>query len=49
MNTQQEQENRRLAIESALRLYSLNYTNTSFKIEELIKNAQEILKFLNNK
>ena len=41
-------ENRRIAIESALRLCPLNYTNTTFKIEELIKNATTILSFLNN-
>lgn len=35
------------AIEFALRIAPLNYTNTAFKIEELVKNATIIRDFLN--
>ena len=52
MNSTEEitqQENRRIAMESALRIAPLNYTNTSFNINELLKNAKLIEEYLNNK
>jgi len=36
-------------MESALRIAPLNYTNTSFNINELLKNAKLIEKYLNGK